>query len=209
MPAVLTTDDVAPIDVAAPPADADVESGRPAKSPGREKRRRGPRTALVVSLALISTGALLLVGSVVAPDAVDRVVGNAGVAVRKSLHEVFSPGTLPEITLGPEGGVREMDRCDGTFTEMISYRTDEVLPLYAAHHFCGGDIILGWAMGERVRIAGSDVIYEVVDERHTPKWSDVEALKGMSGEFMVQTCYYGENKMRFLALAPAADQTAP
>ncbi|KRB38727.1 hypothetical protein ASD93_01900 [Microbacterium sp. Root180] len=163
----------------------------------------------MVSVLLISAGVALLGGVMIAPDAVEKIVGNTEVAVRKAVHEIVAPGTLPEITLGPEGGMREMDQCDGTFTEMISYRMDEVLPLYAAHHRCGGDIILGWELGERVRVAGSDVIYEVVEERHTPKWSQVELLKGMTGEFMVQTCYYGENKMRFLALAPAADQTAP
>jgi hypothetical protein len=28
----------------------------------------------------------------------------------------------------------------------------------------------------------------------------------MSGEFMVQTCFYGENRMRFLALAQVDPQ---
>ncbi len=201
---MLRTDDPAWTDVAAAPADA--ESGLPRPAP----RHAGRRIAtLVVGVLLITAGITLVGGVTIAPDAVEKAVGNAEVAVRKSVQEVVSPGTLPEITLGPEGGMREMDACDGTFTEMISYRMDEVLPLYAAHNICGGDIILGWAMGQRVRITGSAVIYEVVDERHTPKWSHVEALTGMSGEFTVQTCYYGENRMRFLALAPAADQTAP
>ena len=63
-------------------------------------------------------------------------------------------------------------------------------------------MILGWDLGQRVMVEGSDVVYEVVEERHTPKWSNVEALVGMTGEFMVQTCFYGENRMRFLSLAP-------
>jgi hypothetical protein len=212
---VLRTEELASADLAPAPADlgappADPGSGGPSRGPSGAKRRRRARVAaLVVSVLLISAGTVLLGGVMIAPDAVEKVVGNSEVAVRKALHEVVSPGTLPEITLGPEGGMREMDLCDGTFTEMISYRMDEVLPLYAAHNICGGDIILGWELGQRVRVTGSDVIYEVVDERHTPKWSHVEALQGMSGEFMVQTCYYGENRMRFLALARAADQSAP
>ncbi|MGN8551421.1 UNVERIFIED_CONTAM: hypothetical protein OHV15_02410 [Microbacterium sp. SLM126] len=205
---MLTTEPLAPTDSAAPPDDVD-PAGAHQRPPRERRRRKGHLAVLVVSVLLISAGIALLGGVMIAPDAVEKVVGNTEVAVRKAVHEIVAPGTLPEITLGPEGGVREMDHCDGTFTEMISYRMDEVLPLYAAHHRCGGDIILGWEMGERVRVAGSDVIYEVVEERHTPKWSQVDALKGMTGEFMVQTCYYGENRMRFLALAPAADQTAP
>lgn len=143
-----------------------------------------------------------LSASVFAPDLVDKVTGDVKVSVLKQFHQVFAPDELPTIRLGAEGGMVELDHCDGTFTEMVSYRIDDVLPLFAAHNNCGGDVILGWDIGQRVMVEGSDVVYEVVEERHTPKWSNVEALAGMSGEFMVQTCFYGENRMRFLSLAP-------
>lgn len=173
--------------------------------PGEPVTRRRPRRRiglLSTSILLVGLGASFLSASVLAPDAVDKVTGDVKVSVLKTFHEVFAPDELPVIRLGVEGGMVELDRCDGTFTEMVSYRIDDVLPLFAAHNNCGGDVILGWELGQRVTVEGSDVIYEVVEERHTPKWSNVEELTGMTGEFMVQTCFYGENKMRFLSLAP-------
>lgn len=167
---------------------------------GQRPRRRGG--LLFASIVLVGLGLSFLSASVVAPDLVDKVTGDVKVSVLKQFHQVFAPDELPVIRLGTEGGMVELDRCDGTFTEMVSYRIDDVLPLFAAHNNCGGDVILGWELGQRVMVEGSDVVYEVVEERHTPKWSNVEKLTGMTGEFMVQTCFYGENKMRFLSLAP-------
>ncbi|MFJ4998140.1 hypothetical protein ACIP5T_08305 [Microbacterium sp. NPDC088619] len=173
--------------------------------PGEPDPVRRPRRRvglLFASILLVGLGASFLCVSVLAPDLVDKVTGDVKVSVEETLHQVFSPDELPVIRLGAEGGMVELDHCDGTFTEMVSYRIDDVLPLFAAHNNCGGDVILGWELGQRVMVEGSDIVYEVVEERHTPKWSDVEALAGMTGEFMVQTCFYGENKMRFLSLAP-------
>lgn len=173
-----------------------------AEAPVDAKTRRRSRSGLLIaSIALVTLGSGFLVASTVAPDAVDRITGDIKVSVQKQLHQVFAPDDLPQLRLGGEGGLPQLDDCDGTFTEMISYRVEGVIPLFAAHNNCGGDIILGWELGQRVTVEGSDIVYEVVEERHTPKWSDVEALVGMSGEFMVQTCFYGENRMRFLALA--------
>ena len=178
-----------------PPVD---DSPRAAR---RVRRRLTP--LLPTSIALVTLGAVFLGASVFAPDLVDRTTGDIKVAVQEQLHQLLAPDELPEIRLGGEGGMVELDHCDGTFTEMITYRIDGVPPLFAAHNNCGGDVILGWELGQRVSVAGSDTVYEVVEERHTPKWSNIDALVGMSGEFMVQTCFYGENRMRFLALAPA------
>ena len=110
-----------------------------------------------------------LSASVFAPDLVDKVTGDVKVSVLKQFHQIFAPDELPTIRLGGEGGMVELDHCDGTFTEMVSYRIDDVLPLFAAHNNCGGDVILGWDLGQRVMVEGSDVVYEVVEERHTPK----------------------------------------
>lgn len=167
-------------------------------SASRPPRHRG---LLATSVLLVVLGAASVAVSLTAPDTVDRVTGDIRVAAGVQLHRILAPDRLPEIRLGGEGGMRELDRCDGSFTEMIGYRSEGVPPLFAAHNNCGGDVILGWEIGQRVAVAGSDVVYEVVEERHTPKWSGVDRLVGMSGEFMVQTCFYGENRMRFLALA--------
>ncbi len=169
-------------------------------APSRRPRRRFG--LMFASIVLVGLGMSFLSASVFAPDLVDKVTGDVKVSVLKQFHQIFAPDELPTIRLGGEGGMVELDHCDGTFTEMVSYRIDDVLPLFAAHNNCGGDVILGWDLGQRVMVEGSDVVYEVVEERHTPKWSNVEALAGMTGEFMVQTCFYGENRMRFLSLAP-------
>lgn len=166
------------------------------------RRRRGGRALLVAALVLVAAGVALSLASALVPDVVDRVTGEAKVAVDTQLRRVLSPDELPVIRLGGEGGIRDLDHCDGTFTEMVSYRTDEVLPLFAAHNFCGGDAILGWEIGQRVRVAGSDTVYEVIAERRTVKWADARLLRGMPGEFLLQTCFYGQNLMRFVALAP-------
>lgn len=165
-------------------------------------RTRGQLSLLVLSICLVVVGAALLGGSVFAPDFVARAAGSVKVEIDRQVHRILTPDELPVIRLGPEGSLIELDLCDGTFTEMVSYRMDGVPPLYAAHNNCGGDILLGWEIGERVRIEGSDTVYTVVEERHTPKWSHIEKLVGMSGEIVLQTCYYGENRMRFLGLAP-------
>lgn len=157
---------------------------------------------LLTSVVLVVLGVSLVAVSIAAPDAVERVAGGIRVTVGEQMRRVLTPDRLPEVRLGGEGGMRELDRCDGSFTEMVSYRRDGVPPLFAAHNNCGGDVILGWDVGQRVAVAGSDVVYEVVEERHTPKWSDVDRIVGMSGVFLLQTCFYGENRMRFLALTP-------
>lgn len=187
------------VDVEVDRADADRQRSGETVASRPPRRRIG---LLVPSILLVGVGAVLLAASVMVPDLVDKVTGDVKVSVLKHLGQVFAPDDLPSIRLGAEGGMVELDRCDGSFTEMVSYRIDDVLPLFAAHNDCGGDVILGWDLGQRVMVDGSDVVYEVVEERHTPKWSDVEELAGMSGEFMVQTCFYGENRMRFLSLAP-------
>lgn len=166
-----------------------------------EPRRRRPLLA-VLGVLCSALGLVLVVATFTVPDAVDRVTGEAKVALDAALRGFVAPDGIPVIRLGAEGGVADLDRCDGTFTEMTSYRTDGVLPLFAAHNKCGGDIVLGWDIGQRVRVEGSDVVYEVVEERRTPKWSHVEQLEGMAGQFMLQTCFYGQNLMRFLSLSP-------
>ncbi|WP_425838329.1 hypothetical protein [Microbacterium sp. PA5] len=172
------------------------ETGLPTRS------RRGGRVLLVISVVLVVLGLVFSLASAFAPEAVDRVTGEAKVTITTQLRNLFAPDDLPVIRLGDEGQIRDLDDCDGTFTEMVGYRLDGVPPLYAAHNFCGGDAILGWGIGERVRVEGSDTVYEVVEERRTVKWADAHLLQGMQGEFLLQTCFYGQNLMRFVGLAP-------
>lgn len=111
---------------------------------------------------------------------------------------------LPEVILGPPGGEAELESCNGEFIEMIKYRQPGMPPLYSAHNTCDGDIILGWSIGQKVRVAGSDVVYEVIEERQAMPYEDSRVLEGMSGKFILQTCFYGEERMRFLSLSPVS-----
>jgi len=166
------------------------------------RRRRGGRVLLVLSVVLVVLGLVFSLASAFAPEVVDRVTGEAKVTIATQLRNLFAPDDLPVIRLGDEGEIRDLDDCDGSFREMVSYRLDGVPPLYAAHNFCGGDAILGWDIGQQVRVAGSDTVYEVVEERRTVKWADAHLLQGMRGEFLLQTCFYGQNLMRFVGLEP-------
>lgn len=181
---------------------ADGETGLPMRS------RRGGRMLLVLSVVLVMLGLVFSLASAFAPEAVDRVTGEAKVTITTQLRNLLAPDDLPVIRLGDEGGIRDLDDCDGTFREMVSYRLDGVPPLYAAHNFCGGDAILGWDVGQQVRVSGSDTVYEVVEERRTVKWADAHLLEGMQGELLLQTCFYGQNLMRFVALEPVDARAA-
>lgn len=173
------------------------ERAQAASNRGRERPLR-----LWVGGAFVALGFGVAGVTMIAPELMDKVAGNLKVTVEKQASEWITPGELPEVVLGGEGDMSDLDGCTGEFTEMISYRVDGIPPLFSAHNNCGGDIILGWELGQRVRIAGSDVVYEVVEERHAPQPSGAERLEGMSGELVLQTCYYGETRMRFLALTP-------
>lgn len=185
-------------------SDADHRRSRPGAR--RNVRHPAKRSLLLVSVLLTILGMAVFAAIALVPDTVQRISGSVKVSATKWAWDLFQPDTLPEVVLGSEGGTRELNRCTGEFIEMVSYRQEGVLPLYAAHNVCGGDIILGWELGQRVRVEGSDTIYRVVEERHTPKGTGGDLLRGMAGEFMLQTCYYGENRMRFLALAPLHDE---
>ena len=114
----------------------------------------------------------------------------------------FGGTYVPEVVLGAGGGEAELDACTGEFTEMVDYRAPGVVPLYSAHNTCDGDIILGWELGQLARVSGSDVLYEVVDERRAMTGDDAGVLEGMAGQMVLQTCFHGSLEMRFLALAP-------
>ena len=166
---------------------------------------RKPVVGIILGAVLLFGGMGLLILQMLMPATLERGLGEAKVALEATASRVVTevaPTSYPTVTLGPLGGMKEMDWCDGRFIEMESYRISGVLPVYAGHNKCGADIILGWNIGDHVKIAGSDIIYEVVEERHTKKWDNIASLRGMKGELILQTCFWGQNKMRFLSLAP-------
>lgn len=171
-------------------------------------RRSGQLVNLAANLLLIAAGTLGA-WNVLAPQDVERSYGT----LKTTTNEVISTarerltGQIPTVHLGAAGGVSELDECDGTFTEMLSYEHADVPTVWAAHNNCGGDVLLPWDTGEQIRIAGSDQVYEVVDVRHTSKiWATTDDLVGLDGDLALQTCQYGQDRMKFIGLRPV---TAP
>ena len=140
----------------------------------------------------------------------DDTVQAAAVAIADG-----DPGPVRSVALGVAGGEAELDRCDGTFTRMVDYTAPEtdIPPVWAAHNNCGGDVLLSWELGDRLTLTGpgasgaSGQVFEVVEVRHAPRdGADLTALDGMSGDLIVQTCYYRpDTRMRFLALEPVSE----
>jgi hypothetical protein len=158
----------------------------------------------VVAALMLGSGGALLLGLLVAPGSMEYGYGQLKTSVTGTVNQARESisGDLPSVRLGTSGGVPELDRCDGTFTEMKSYERDGVPPVWAAHNNCSGDAMLPWELGQRVQMAGDDRVFEVVDVRDTPKtWATTEDLLGLGGEFALQTCFYGEDRMKFVGLA--------
>lgn len=76
--------------------------------------------------------------------------------------------------------------------------------LLSAHNNCRGDVILPIVVGDRVEIEGRGV-FEVTDSRDTRKKATSDEVSDMNGEILLQTCYYREDRMKFLALTPTSD----
>ncbi|MGO1852752.1 MAG: hypothetical protein ACTH0V_05015 [Microbacteriaceae bacterium] len=172
----------------------------PTATPAHASRpRRGRRAASIIGGLLITAGLAIIAGLIFAPQALEQAYGNVRTTVISAADDLR--GTLPTIRLGATGGIPDLDRCDGTFTEMTSYEHDGVPPVWAAHNNCQGDVILPLELGQQVQVEGDNRIYEVVDIRPTPKvWATTDDLVGLNGELALQTCFYGEDRMRFVAL---------
>lgn len=181
-------------------------SARP-DAPASGQRARSPRrwaTRLLTWGGVIGIvlGVATVAGTALFPEEAERAYG----IVQRDVgaFRVGVLGEVPEAHLGASGGIAELDRCDGTFTEMLSYEHEGVPPIWAAHNNCGGDVALPWEVGQQVRIiqAGVEQMYVVTDVRITPKtWVTIDALVGLGGDFGLQTCFYGENRMKFVGLA--------
>ena len=188
------------------PEEPGTRRARSGRRKARRRRRGAWNTVLTVfGVALLVGGLALGAGTLFAPQTVEQAYGavKVGVAdrVQQVQQEVFEE--LPTVKLGVSGGQTELDWCDGTFTEMLSYEREGVPPVWAAHNNRGGDVILPWEVGQRIRIDGSDQVYEIVDITYTSKiWSSTADLVGLGGEFALQSCFYGEDRMKFIGLEP-------
>ncbi|MTE24200.1 MULTISPECIES: hypothetical protein [Microbacterium] len=172
------------------------------------RKRRGGIVLGALGGVLVLGGAAILAGVAFAPEQVERTYGAVKTSIDKTVDEVQEQvfEELPTVTIGVEGGLAELDRCDGTFTIMRSYEREGVPETGAAHNNCGGDVLLAWDEGQKIRIAGRDEVYEVVDIRYTSKiWSSTDDLVGLGGDIALQSCFYGEDRMKFVGLAPVEE----
>ena len=170
----------------------------------RRQGRRRIRVTTVLAVTLLGIGGALLVGVLFAPQAVERAYGEAKTTVAGAVDSIREQtlDEIPNVSLGATGGMTELDRCDGTFTEMSSYEHGDVPPVWAAHNNCAGDVLLPWEAGQRIQL-DDDQVYEIVDIRYTPKtWATVDDIVGLDGELALQTCFYGEDRMKFIGLEP-------
>ncbi|MBO1902458.1 hypothetical protein J4H92_10910 [Leucobacter weissii] len=171
-------------------------------------RRRGGKVIGGLGAALLVAGGALGAATFFAPDQVEYHYGNARTVVIQTTAGIReqATGDLPTVRFGVSGHIPELDSCDGTFTHMASYEHPEVPPIWAAHNGCQGDAILPWEIGQQVQIEGDDTVYEVVDIRHTPRvWATTADLAGLGGDFALQTCFYGQDQMKFVGLEPALE----
>lgn len=160
-----------------------------------------PRAALTtVGAALLAAGVALGTTTVVAPEVVERAYGVVQITAAKVVNSVVRP----EVRLGATGGQRELDRFDGTFTEMTAYEREGVPPVWAAHNNAGGDAVLPLEIGDEITVvdaAGAASIHRVVDVRITAKYGvTADELVGLGGELALQSCFFGEPRMRFVGL---------
>ncbi|GGA75124.1 hypothetical protein GCM10011490_27340 [Pseudoclavibacter endophyticus] len=165
----------------------------------------------IVGVLCLVLGVIVLGGLVLAPNQTASVLGDMKVGAQSAVQD--ASGRAPEVQLGETGPVSLLDVCDGLFYGMASYEdVNQIIPVYAAHNNCGGDVVLAWDVGDRIQIEGDgrSGLFEVVDVRITPKtWATTSDLIGLGGEFALQSCYYGINEMRFLGLEPVTDPSAP
>ncbi|MBF0816883.1 hypothetical protein E4U02_10710 [Microbacterium paludicola] len=166
-------------------------------------RRRVRRLITVALIAALVTGLAIGISAWLWPDQVGEAYGDAQIAIGR--WRIAAIGEVPHAVLGASGTEQELDRCDGTFTEMLPYERDDVPPVWAAHNNCGGDVILPLEIGDQIDLErdGETTHYRVIDIRHTPKvWATTEGLIGIAGDLALQSCFYGDRTapMKFVGL---------
>lgn len=163
------------------------------------KKSRGFLTVLGVTLIALGMG---LIGyTYFFPEEAEKAAGTARIATGEVVMKAKGQ-KYPKVRLGVKGHIRELNRCDGTFIEMGAYETEGLQPVYAAHNNCKGDVILKLEVDDIIDVKGKGQ-YKISDIRHTKKtWSTTDEILGMDGEFILQSCYYGENRMKFISMTP-------
>ena len=179
-------------------------AGRPRRA--LPSRGRTARVLSGIAIGGVALGVCTITSITAFPEQAERVYGTLQRDAGAFRIEML--GELPQVTLGASGGQRELARCDGTFSEMQSYDRAGVPPVWAAHNSCGGDVILPWKLGQEIQLIrdAESTTYVVIAIRDTRKtWATTDDLVGLTGDLALQTCYYGEDRMRFVGLTPAPD----
>lgn len=181
----------------------------------RSRKKRG-RVFTVVSVVSGVLGVSMIVAAYALPDVTEKVTGTVTMAVTGTYENVRSQlaaitgqpesATIPNVELGAVGtGEAALDNAGWReFIELTDYRGVDIPPVFAAHNNHGGDILLNWEIGQRVHVTDENGdragVYEVAGDRFTPKWGPVTQLAGMTGDLILQSCFYGEDRMRFVEL---------
>ena len=169
-----------------------------------KQQRRFLSPTSLFGVLFVALGLSIVAACLVFPASTEKYIGRAKVAIDSSLAEARGQEYIT-VTIGAKGGKALLDACDGTFPRIIAYELSGAPPTYAAHNNCKGDVILPAEVGDLIAITNLGM-YQVRDLRVVPKlWSTTDDLLGLEGELLLQTCYYGENRMKFLALVPVQD----
>ena len=98
------------------------------------------------------------------------------------------------------GGQSTVDLCAGGLTAYSDADGGAFysVPYLAIHNNCGGAPILQLSAGDSVLITGGGTAgtYEVVDSRDVTQGATTDALAGMAGDILLQTCYFNSTTMR-------------
>lgn len=191
------------------------ETATAAEQPEPKRRKRAKRIAGIIGAALIAAAIavaiIVLVGMLVAPDQTEKIVGETTTAVTHSVRKVA--GVEPKVILGQVGDQADIDSCPGYWVHMASYNngTGFDVPVYSAHNGCvgfgdRGDVILPLGIGDTIQIEDEHGVtrsHKVTEIRNLPQHSTTtDALKGMSGPLILQTCYWDNATMKFISVTP-------
>lgn len=157
----------------------------------------------LMMLAGVSIIAIFFIPENSLPPTIKEEVKKIQTEISKTVDEASNRGEMA-ITVGHIGGAAELELCDGTFTQVISYEEGGLQPTFLAHNGCGGSPVLYAELGSIVKVTSIEGVtkeYKVVSERILPQiGSYASDVVGLEGDILLQTCYWDWETMRFIGL---------